>query len=310
MTRTAHRPPPAGKPSKHPNVGWLILVASFVVSGLGACKSGVEADLTGARTFLWTSDWNAATGNSLFAIQDGGRWTDRACVGGAGVLIRVVNADNTIAGLPTHWPTNVLQVDHNGQNCDNVITENRWPGPAIGDTIWFRVLAWLNKCGLTTGPVHNVQSNIGSIAWTITEDQCQGGQAPIGFKSYFLGGGIQWEAGFAIPDSTALRYEWGLIRESTSRYDALVRVYNDRTGALLFDESTLAQFTGQTLAAFNATSGFTYSGVGPDVTFRSWMLGQQGPGMASGQRTGAYYYGGAAVCNPGPCGPYISGEGN
>ncbi len=263
----------------------------------------------GARTFLWTSDWNAATGNSLSAIQANGQWTDRACVGGAGVLIRVVNTAATLPSPPAHWPTNVLQVDHNGQNCDNIIVQNRWPAPAIGDTIWFRVLAYPNKCGLNTGPVHNVQSNIGSIAWIISEDQCQGTSVPIGFKSYFLGGGTQW-VGQNVAASTYLRYEWGLIRESTTRYDALVRVYNDRTGALIFDETTLRRDTGQTLAAYNATSGFTYSGVGPDVTFRSWMLGQQGPGGgASGQRTGAYNYGGAAVCNPGPCGPYARGEG-
>ncbi len=262
----------------------------------------------GPRTFLWTSDWAAATGNSLSAIQASGQWTDRSCVGGAGQLIRVVNTAATLPNPPAHWPTNVLQVDHNGEQCDNVIVENRWPAPAVGDTIWFRLLTWLNKCGLNTGPVHNVQSNIGSIAWIITEDQCQGGSVPVGFKSYFLGGGLPW-AGQNIADSTYLRYEWGLIRESTTRYDALVRVYDDRTGALIFDENTLRRDTGQLLAAYNATSGFTYSGVGPDITFRSWMLGQQGPGLSTGQRTGAYYYAGAAVCNPGPCGPYTRGEG-
>ena len=270
---------------------------------------GGGGGIVGDPTFLWTSDWGGSTGNSRATIQDNGLWPDRVCVGGDGALIRVVNADATIAGLPDHWPTNLLQVDHNGQNCDAVLAQNQWTAPAVGDTIWFRVLAWLDKCGLNTGPVHNVQSNAGSIAWTITEDQCEGGQVPIGFKSYFLGGGIQWSPGFNIPDSTALRYEWGLIRESETQYDALVKIYDDRTGTLLFDESTLRQYNGQTLVTFNQTSGFNYSGVGPDVTFRSWILGQQGPGLASGQRTGAYYYGGAAVCNPGPCGPYTAGEG-
>ena len=264
----------------------------------------------GEANFLWTSDWGSGTGNGLSAIQDNGVWTDRLCVGGSGQLIRVANSDATVAGLPAHWPTNMLEVDHNGSSCDAVQVQNQWPAPALGDTIWFRVHVWLDKCDVQTGPVHNVQSNTGSIAWTVTEDQCEGGRVPIGFKSYFLGGGQQWSPGATVEGSIPLRYEWGLIRQSTSRYGALVRIYDDRTDTLLFDEDDLRLYTGQTLAEFNRTEGFDYSGAGADMTFRSWILGQQGPGMATGFKQGAYNYAGAAVCNPGPCGRYTPGEGN
>ena len=305
---------PVAKVAMLHHTGALVLGMVCVIAGCGDVADPVGVSVDGdaeievesgppAEGLIFNVDWATSSGNGLAAITDGGKLPERYCIGGSGQLIRVVPR---ASDMPATWPANMLQVDISGSNCDNVGTrDGGWPVPAVGETLYMRMLMRPNTCGMSTGPIHNLQSNVGRIAWSIVEEGCSGGMVPITLRTY-LGDGRAWTGAY-VPDRTPVRAEWAITHNPGGRAAIRVRIYNDATGQLIADENSI-RLDGESLAQFNTrTGGFLYSSA--TEVFSSLMIGQQGP-VSGPQRTGAYHYGGFAVSASGWVGPYVAGEGS
>ena len=283
--------------------------ADAVVDSTGIAdgsRADAVADGGGAdREFVFTSDWRFGTGDSDSALLDGGSWDDFAC---AAPLIRIVNADATLTGLPAHWPENLMEVDIDGSACRNVVKTGTWETPAVGESLHFRVLVYNNSEGSGMPELHNVQSNAGNIAWTMLENAASGGTFTGGFKSYLLGGGEPFHVP-NIPAGRPLRYEWTVHRESETTVDFFAYIYDAIDNTLIAgpDDMRNERRGNVSLTEFAATSSFDYAPIDDTLMFKSMIIGQQGP-VFGPTITGVYYYGGYAVCRGAPCGPYSADE--
>jgi hypothetical protein len=190
-------------------------------------------------------------------------------IGGDGVI-------NCISASGLGFPSGVNFVAQNvyaPEGSQLYKTENLWPLPAIGQTVFFRMyLRQSLPNNANTGNDHGFQSNAGDIKWhwNIAAGDTNSFDLICGKHS-----GSVFTTVCDAPKNAALRLEWAFKRTATSTGQCIFRCYN-AAGTLL---GTATQTGITTISTANFREAL-------------WGLSGQGTSSYSG---GSVYWGAIAV---------------
>ncbi|MGH7467400.1 MAG: hypothetical protein ACRENP_05375 [Longimicrobiales bacterium] len=278
----------------------LLLLACSEDPGTG--EPTFEPPVQGQQ--LWFSDWSAATGNTDFAVTDGGaldtgagRWR-----GGKWDYITCWPPDimRVVPGAPLGWTLtpNVLEMTDRGETaCDLLELDSAIPpGRSFYIRAYIRVEPGVGannhpfklNAGGGAGPVQGVLwANNTNSGTTYTQKlQFPNGSTPANYNSWALA------SEHALRTNTWYRHEWfiEIVSTSTRQYRVWPRIY-DMAGNLIRDASHFLigdpSSDQTTLAQWYARGGgdrFT------DLNLaRRFTLGMEGPGGAPVTNRHWYY---------------------
>ena len=269
----------------------------------------------GQPALAFAIDWGTGTGNGLSAITDGGKVDVASGSAGPSSLIDVVETDVELVGAPAGWPANLLRQRSDSELNTIVGLDNRgsahpsaWAAPAIGESIWYRMLFYNGLPDAPPGVTfeHGNQSNIGALEhyWQVfsgNQGSAGAGEAEFGFGH---GSGSQASNFFIIPVGRFYRLEWQVTRLTASTMSVLIRIYDEATSL------TVPEYTEvDCLENFGSGPGhvgqqtWTYADV--DLAFRGYLFGVSG---SSSVVQGYWYVSGFAVSLEGWIGQYVPGE--
>jgi hypothetical protein len=225
---------------------------------------------------------------------------------------RLVVVPSTGLDFPS---ANVLQVD--GIDIETIQTRqlsvlpgsNRWPVPAVGESVWFRVYKRL-VYPVPLYPAlgnnnHALEERSGNASnWSFSFDVNEQGwrpklQSQVATR-YYLSDGSSAVAVYLARNVT-YRFEWQVHRISDLSCNLHIRIFNS-AGTLLYDDNDFF---------VNATQ---HLGQNPVLTLTdpqaldAWQLGTNGPGVnPSEDIVPMWYFGCAAVSRQNWVGPYSAG---
>lgn len=263
---------------------------------------------------VFHSDWGTALGSTDAALRDTGKSIPWDIVIGSSNprAGRLVVVPATGLDFPS---ANVLQVD--GIDIETIQTRqvsilpgsSRWPVPAVGESVWFRVykrLAYpVPQYPALGNNNHALEERSGNASnWSFSFDVNEQGwrpklQSQVATR-YYLSDGSQ-----AVPVHLArnvtYRLEWQVHRISDLGCNLHIRIFNS-AGTLLYDDNDFF---------VNATQ---HLGQNPMLTLTdpqaldAWQLGTNGPGVnPSEDIVPMWYFGCAAVSRQNWVGPYSAG---
>jgi uncharacterized protein YjdB len=258
----------------------------------------------GEGNVVFGSDWGTATGNSLLAVTDGGKWTF--------VSAEYTQTMNIVASTGLDFPTsNVYQVIATSARSGwSELRHTALPIPAVNTIRSYR---WYMRVtmpdGLVDDQTHPVQDNYLENWGFIVYNGGGGAGVPNGrWRPEFWSLNSGWPndrwRGPNLNKNQTYRIEMQIERIGTTTYRMHVRIY-DSAGTLVADDNAFNNNQGTarlssnptlTLGNVNALNGITAgnNGIGDNAPFPFTYA----------------YQGGFAVCSGGWCGPYVRGEGN
>lgn len=272
----------------------------------------MDAGVQGAA--LFHSDWSTALGNSQRALLDQAKTLPWDLIIGNGSTTTV------IASTGLDFPTaNCLQVngDYAGAGAQPIQTRqvairpmnDRWPVPAIGQSLFFRLYKRLvypcpmfPTLGNNNHPIEEQPGGASNWSWSFTVEAAGWRPALQSQVSTRFRLGPPSAPIFLARNAT-YRLEWQVHRIGATTCNLHARIF-DSTGALLHGDSAfvLDSNPGQSLATMptlNLTDPQTLDGL---------QVGTNGPGVDPGGPTGPMWYLGAVAVRADTwCGPYANG---
>lgn len=256
-----------------------------IVVGHGEDPGEVEPP-GGEGELLFTSDWSFATGNSVNALLDNGKWSGfSGCPTYNPPIINVIDGDS-VGWTETE---NVYETYHNAQDCGAVLLEPV-PGLSDGDSYrirWYRRVGGTGTSGLVTWHGDAMQvgyfAEIEATLWAIHNPSS---------TEYDMMLGIADDAHYCrLQRGVWYRMEFGIqiVNHALRRFRIWPFIYSYPAGVLLFDASDfVGDFGGGStlqskydLNIYDTWEGGTYE----DLAWRQFGLGNEGSSSAgpSGQ---------------------------
>lgn len=262
---------------------------------------------------VFHTDWTTALGSSDAAVRDTGKTIPWDLVIGSSNPQpgRLIVVPATGLDFPSE---NCLQVD--GVDIDSIQTRqvsvlpasDRWPIPAVGESVWFRVykrVVYPASQPALGNNNHALEERSGNSSnWSFSFDINDNGWRPK-FQSqvvnrYALSNGSSANPVYLARNVT-YRLEWQIQRIAPATCNFHIRIY-DSANTLLYDDSDFYIGTTQHLGQAPALTL-----TDPDA-LDAWQLGTNGPGAnPDGDIVPMWYFGAAAVSRADWCGPYSQG---
>ena len=247
-------------------------------------------------------DWATATGRTNNAVLDGGQLSFTGYLDSIGTHMGVWPRADSLPSAPSSWPTNMVRHLHGGTSFAKLIDTEALTVPAVGDSVYYRVLFhWSWTCG-SVGTDHGFQSNIGDLNQYFHRicETSTTMHVGLGANDFTDGNSYTKE----ITSAGYYRIEWGFKRTSSTAVKVLgVWIYNDATGALLYDwDDFRHRGNNNVLSADNPT--ITPSTM--NAMFAEYLMGSS---QSGGTGICCEWFGGFAHASNAPVGPYVAGEG-
>jgi uncharacterized protein YjdB len=296
-----------------PTTGVVTPVAVGVVT-ITATSEGVSGQtILGVTEVLdFASDWSTATGTSITAVFENGKWNGvPAVIGGGGPLdaLQVVPA----AGLD--FPSgmaNVLKVLFRARPLEyhNVSVNEGWSLPGVGNSLWFRMYFRHDVAGtgdfyhiVQTGPPGECPYN---SAWWLNKV----GENGMDFQLATLGGAsegatnIHWWGTTGLSRQATYRVEEQYLRVSETDWRLHLRIYDSNNNLIRQDADFRDEATDEPLSTYSGTI------TTDPACMRNKMVGNPQVEMWGSDDPAHQhmYFGGFAVSRTGWIGPYVPGE--
>jgi len=267
----------------------LPITMRFVRAEVPAPPSGAE--------ILWATEWANSTGSTQAARTDGGRLGQSD---GTTTILSVVTKAS-VGGLPESWPTNLLLITYGGPGATQIVfVGDQWAAPAVGETIYFRFLAYnALPSGSGVANEHGMQSNTGGIHhyWQFFSPGA-GGTGAFGVG----GSGTYGNDHATVPAAIPMRVEWALTR-TVEDYGVLqIRITDESTGTVYTNADFGSSWGTGPSELVDRTLTFTSLSAG----FRNYIFGASGSSGGSG--VGVYISGFAVAIGTDWIGPYTGRE--
>jgi len=263
-------------------------VLSFQLNDSVLANNVAETSVTVAPpvppgSFVFSSDWGTATGNSRNAVTDGGNWDNESGDNGTATALEVV-AGTAVRGDPWTLTPNVLAIYMRGSTHDYVISKlNAVPQST---THWGRCYIMFEAGVSHQRNMHPFAYDpVGSIDLVYLE--WGGGTAPWAA----VGAGVDYLMGVegvgfsSLTRGTWYRYEWQVEYVTPTTVKLWPRIYS-MAGVLLYDANRFLHEDNinSTLAEFWATNTVTVNA----AEAREIGLGQPGPAGTTDTGTATY----------------------
>jgi hypothetical protein len=243
---------------------------------------------TTAASVTWSSDWSTAIGQTLTAIQDGGKW---ASYQGAGLPTQAAVVASTGLGFPS---TNVAKFSYDGNSNKNfqIISGISTAGavPAVGQ-YWYLRLYYRNSVGdgQDLGEAHWIQAH-DITSWEFKHGTPGVGKSQLRLVLDASGRVVSnfYDNNFFVALNTNVTYrlEMQIHRITASTGKVQLRVY-DSSNRLLFNNDNLVTYDNQgSLTARNPTMPVN------DASFTNFDLGNNDPDRSG---VGDFYVGSIAT---------------
>ncbi|HWO89532.1 MAG TPA: hypothetical protein VNL98_10320, partial [Gemmatimonadales bacterium] len=262
-------------------------------------------ELSAGPALVFASDWRAATGSTVAAVGDGGKWD----VVNLSALDVVVNA--AAQGL-TGWPsTNALRLEYNtpssGAHGVTKAIASAWSAPNVGETLYFRYYVWVGLSGVDSGcSNHPIQHapGAGSQPLWVKFEQFSGNSfvytlEPQNAQNHYH----RWQVN--LTRNTTYRLEYKVTRTGSETFDLSARVYDGNNTLLFDDDDFLCNQFGHNNHKLNSVETAFDVAAANVARLGGMMIVDQG----CLNRPGEYIcYGAFAVSQVDWCGEYRPGE--
>ena len=269
---------------------------------------------------LFNSDWSTATGSSMTALQDGGKWNSYC--GGAALNLTVVPA----TGIFNSGFANTLRAFVDG-TCNTVQLYNGWPNPTVNESLYFRTYLYIDipnveidHSAAGNHPFEQRDPN-DNIAWAIEWNNTQGSDY-VGLSMNHGTSTINspygkpaWFGPVIIKKRTPYRIEFELTKKAGTNFTInAMRIYNATSGVLIYNTSDFPAYGGGYTGPTEPISYFTWTAP-TNASLVGLTSGTNGPidnglwGSTINESQYPIYFYWAADCvrNDTWCGPYSNG---